>query len=305
VHQHTQLALLATQPVPFQRKRTPFSHALSHPSRRFGPLHHCQTPANSQPYSVSQFAEKQSSFTIDVLSIASSNPHVMHALLAASALHIRFATVPTLTEPPPPSLTAALTTSRGSGSRNNDDFAYIEAGHHLSASSGFRRALASLDTTTDIDPLLTTCMLLNMLSFAGLPEPEDHTRRWPFLGYGGDRPLGWLRIQLGFAPLMGGLSTGVKEESAWMRFFQGLGHEVFYDERDGVEGLPVGWCGFWGIDEGSRIEGHRYLRVVRRLVRIWEVWCRTEAEGGGGRRHDEQCLRYLQFMQGVDEGVSA
>jgi hypothetical protein len=126
----------------------------------------------------------------------------MHALLAASALHIRFRTAPHLTEPPPESLTAAL-------SSTNDDFAIIEAGHHLSATAGFRAALSNFHSTTNIDPLLTTCMLLNMLSFAGLPEPEDHVRRWPFPGYGGSRPLNWLRIQLGFAPLLGGLSTKV------------------------------------------------------------------------------------------------
>lgn len=127
----------------------------------------------------------------------------MHALLAASALHIRFRTAPHLTEPPPESLTAAL-------SSTCDDFAVIEAGHHLSATAGFRAALSNFhEKTTNVDPMLTTCMLLNLLSFAGLPEPEDHVRRWPFPGYGGNRPLNWLRIQLGFGPLLGGLSTKV------------------------------------------------------------------------------------------------
>lgn len=96
----------------------------------------------------------------------------------------------------------------------------------------------------------------------------------------------------------------MKRESAWLQFFQGMGHEVFYDERDGTEGIPESWCAFWTIDDRSLIDEHPYLRVVRRLARIFEVWEATEVAGGGGARHDEQCLRYLQFMQGVDEMVS-
>ncbi|ETN40753.1 uncharacterized protein HMPREF1541_05033 [Cyphellophora europaea CBS 101466] len=240
----------------------------------------------------SLFAESQRNFHIDVLSIAQSHVHVMHALLAASALHIRFRSNPSLTQPPPRTLTAALAST-------NDDFAVVEAGHHLSATAGFRTALSSLSETTQIDPLLTTCMLLNMLSFAGLPEAEDDVRRWPFLGYGGEQPLHWLRIQLGFAPLMGGLSIKAKRGSAWLAFFEGLDHNVLYDERDGTEGVPEAWCAFWAIRDDDGIDGHRYLRVVRRLVSILAVW--ESVEAGNGATHDGRCLQYLQFMQGVDE----
>lgn len=97
----------------------------------------------------------------------------------------------------------------------------------------------------------------------------------------------------------------MKKESAWLQFFQGMGHEIFYDERNGTEGVPEAWCVYWELEEGTQIDEHPYLRVVRRLARILEVWNATEAAGGGGMRHDESCLRYLQFMQGVDEMVSS
>jgi hypothetical protein len=97
----------------------------------------------------------------------------------------------------------------------------------------------------------------------------------------------------------------MQKESAWLQFFQGLGHEIFYDERNGAEDIPKGWCAFWDIEARTLIHEHPYLRVVRRLARILEVWKATEAAGGGGVRHDESCLRYLQFMQGVDEMASS
>jgi hypothetical protein len=227
--------------------------------------------------------------------MAQSNAHTMHALLAAAALHIRLhSSRASLSQPPPPDLLAALRCK-------HDEFAVVEAGHHLSATAGFRAALENLAATTDVDPLLTTCMMLNMLSFAGLPGPQEAGRqRWPFPGYGGERPLGWIRILLGFGPLLGGLSAGVKRESRWMSFFEKLGHEVFYDERGGREGLPDVWAEFWGVDEGSTCDEHPYLRVVRRLALIMRLW--RESHGKGDvREHDRNATRYLQFMQGVDE----
>jgi hypothetical protein len=221
----------------------------------------------------------------------------MHALLAAAALHIRLHAAPSLTQKPPADLVAALRTK-------HDEFAVVEAGHHLSATAGFRAALDDLAATTDVDPLLTTCMVLNMLSFAGLPEadPEGEVgrQRWPFPGHGGEKPLGWVRILLGFGPLLGGLSMGVKRESRWMRFFEKLGHEVFYDERDGPEGLPGAWVEFWGVREGSTCDEHPYLRVIRRLALILGLWRETQRIGDV-KEHDRNATRYLQFMQGVDE----
>ena len=283
-------------------------------------------------YHTQKFAERAPHFHIDVISIGCSNRHVMHALLAASALHIRFTRHPNLIattaiDPAPSTLISCLTTPS-----STDPFASVEAGHHLSASRLFRIALETFYTPTpyndadmtststtptpfstpqtpqiDIDPLLTTCMLLNMLSFAGLPEAGPPQSRWPFTQIPTPttpphaRPLNWLRIQLGFSPILSNLTMHMKQTSQWLAFFMTLGHEVFYDDRTGTASIPASFCEFFGINEHSTIENHKYLRLVRRLVAILAVWQRTEAEGGGGARHDEQVLRYLQFMQGVDE----
>lgn len=248
--------------------------------------------------------QSQQPFSIDVLSIASTSTHVMHALLAASALHIQFA-----------NNTTTLTQTHTSPSPSSSPIPAIEAAHHLSATTHFRHALALLSqphttpSTTlypEIDPLLTTSMLLNMLSFAGHPTCLPPEARWPTITPSStspqDRPLNWLRVQLGFGLLMTHLTSQMRENSQWMRFFMGLGHEVFYDERDGTEGLPELWCGYFGIGEGSQIDRHKYLRVVRRLSMVYGLWMETEKEGHGRGGHDAQVLRYFQFVQGVDEG---
>ncbi|KPI42560.1 uncharacterized protein AB675_9651 [Cyphellophora attinorum] len=222
----------------------------------------------------------------------------MHPTLVAS----------TAIDSAPSSLLSCLTTPPGL-----DPFACIEAGHHLSASQlfrenlqGFNAAVARESTTFNIDALLTTCMLLNMLSFAGLPEAGPPTSRWPFVvpappSPTSSRPLNWLRIQLGFGPLLAGLSTQMREGSQWLTFFMTLGHEHFYDDRGGTIDIPYAFCAFWGIDQSSNADTHPYLKLVRRLLAILNVWQTVEDAGGGPDRHDEQVLRYFQFMQGVDE----
>lgn len=40
---------------------------------------------------------------------------------------------------------------------------------------------------------------------------------------------------------------------------------------------------------------------MRRLLSILAIYNETEEAGGGRERHDAQCLRYFQFVQGVDE----
>ena len=130
----------------------------------------------------------------------------MHALLAASALHIR-------------------ETSK------TDSLALVEAGHWLHASSGFRKELMALSSETRPDPLLTTCMLLNLLSFANVSRTEDVKKRWPFVNHDekGQDALQWLRVQLGLSPLLTGLSEKTKGDSIWLSLFMASGHDMLYD----------------------------------------------------------------------------
>ena len=218
---------------------------------------------------------------IDIWSLARSVPHVMHAVLASAALHLN------VTSP----------------SRSN---ALIETGHWVQASSSFRTALANMSSSTNVDPILTTCMLLNLLSFANVGTHAPITSRWPLApAVPGTDPLQWLSVQLGLTPLLTNLSAKTRDNSIWLPLFLASNYMHLYDERDGTVDIPDQWCELFSITDDSKIDEHVYLRLVRRVTLLRRIYDATEQEHSAFQRlgskpnHDANTLKYMQFMQGV------
>ncbi|KIX09170.1 uncharacterized protein Z518_00249 [Rhinocladiella mackenziei CBS 650.93] len=213
--------------------------------------------------------------SIDIWSLAQSVPHVMHAVLAASALHLN-------------------TTS------NKPLHALIETGHWVHASSSFRTALSKMTWHANPDPLITSCILLNLLSFAHVDVHAPATSRWPLApDIPGADPLQWFSVQLGLSPLLTGLSARTKGESIWQPLFIASNHTCLYDERDGTVGIPSSWCQLFGITDTSRIEEHIYLRLVRRITLLRSIYDSlefTHEVSGlpGCPDHDINAVKYLQ-----------
>ena len=220
------------------------------------------------------------------MSLATSHAHIMHAMLAAAALHLR------------------ETTPAGKC------YTELEAKHWLSASSDFRKALSLYSASTNPDPLLTTCMLLNLLAFANVGRAEHaySTNRWPFTPTTPDS-LQWLFVQLGFSPLLIGLSQRIKGDSIWLPIFLASGGKDIYDDRPGVEDIPPSYISMFDITPSSICEspedpsgitpGHLYLRLVRRLLTLRNLY----NEVTDPVNHNLNCLKYMQFMQAVDVSV--
>lgn len=223
-----------------------------------------------------------------------------------------------------------------------------ERGHWVRASEGYRRELEGLGQEEDgergerqdenegrkgegedgnakggekgggkgklvkTDALLTTCMMLNLLSWADVPAVKDEEHRkqmWPFVKRvpGGRSPLHWLRVQMGMGALLMGLHRceNRREGSMWLDLFGKMDHEPIYDDRLGTEGLSVEWCEMFEIDDRSEVTGHPYLRMVRRVVHLRGLWEDTERRilAGEDVTHDDKAIRYAQYMQAVDAEV--
>ena len=190
---------------------------------------------------------------IDIMSLATSHGHIMHAIIAAAALHLR------------------ETTPAGGC------YTELEAKHWLSASSKFRTVLRVYGLVTNPDPLLTTCMLLNMLAFAnvGSAETAFSTNRSPFTPTTPDS-LQWISVRLGLSTLLLGLSRRIKGDSIWLPLSPASGTKEVYDDRPGVEDIPPSYIIMSDTTPSSVSEapedpngiasGHPYLRLVRRVI---------------------------------------
>ena len=219
---------------------------------------------------------------IDIMSLAVSHAHIMHAILAAAALHLHETTP--------------------SGSRYTE----LETSHWLSASSSFRGDLTRYDASVNPDPLLTTCMLLNLLAFAhvGPAEVAFSTNRWPFTPTT-PTSLQWLALQLGLTPLLTGLSQRTKGDSIWLPLFLASSTADLYDNRDGVDDIPSHYIALFELTEESVCEAHDglprhpYLRLVRRVVSLRKLY----NEATDPANHTLNCLKYVQFVQAVDADV--
>ncbi len=240
-------------------------------------LHHFIEVVGPNMYSKETLQAK----AIDIWSLARSVPHVMHAVLASAALHLN------ATSPSP-------------------SYALIETGHWVQASSSFRTALANMSNSTNVDPILTTCMLLNLLSFANVDTHAPIISRWPLAQDNpGIDPLQWLSVQLGLTPLLTGLSAKTKDQSIWLPLFLASNYMHLYDERDGTVDIPAEWCSLFDITNDAKIEEHVHLRLVRRVTLLRSIYDATEEQHRalnrpGEPNHDANTLKYLQFMQGVN-----
>lgn len=241
-------------------------------------LHHFVKVVGPDIYSKRAF----DAASIDIWSLARSVPHVMHAVLAASALHLN-STAPSRAH------------------------FYVETGHWLDASSAFRSALIKSSYNSNPDPVLTTCMLLNLLSFANVDVSAPPDSRWPLAPeIPGVDPLQWLRVQLGLSPILTSLSMNTKGQSIWMPLFIASDHHLLHDERDGIIDIPASYCQLFSLDERSQIGDYSYLRLVRRIVMLRAIHTNTEidhhrrySESKQKADHDPNALKYMQFMQGM------
>ncbi|RMZ85986.1 hypothetical protein DV737_g331, partial [Chaetothyriales sp. CBS 132003] len=225
---------------------------------------------------------------IDIMSLATSHVHIMHAVLAAAALHLR------------------ETTPSGKC------YAELETNHWVSASQNFRTQLNLYGEATDPDPLVTTCMLLSLIAFANVPSADQalSTNRWPFTPTT-PHSLQWLYVQLGLEPLLREHSQRTPGNSIWLPLFLATGSRELYDDRPGVADIPSAYVALFEITpssicvaEANGLNGlitvaHPYLRLVRRILSLWKLY----NEATGRDDHDLNSIKYAQFMQAVDAHV--
>ncbi|RMZ90039.1 hypothetical protein DV736_g2745, partial [Chaetothyriales sp. CBS 134916] len=224
---------------------------------------------------------------IDIMSLATSHAHIMHAVLAAAALHLR------------------ETTPSGKC------YAELETNHWVSASQNFRTELKLYAEATNPDPLVTTCMLLNLLAFANVPSADQalSTNRWPFTPTT-PHSLQWLYVQLGLEPLLRGHSQRTQGNSIWLPLYLATSSEEPYDERPGVADIPSPYIALFEITPSSscvapeRLNSiatiaHPYLRLVRRILSLWNLY----NEATDQDHHNSNSIKYTQFVQAVDANI--
>lgn len=163
----------------------------------------------------------------------------MHAMLATAARYIRDA-------------------------RGDVAPSVIELAHWKQAISSFR---AKLETSwlPETDAIISTCMLLNSLSFADdYSTPSIYT----------SKPFGWLSIQLGLKPLLiSSRPWRAENKTIWQSLYDASTdpHNTYFDERSGKEGLPQPFINLFDITSSSTCEDHPYLLVLRKIYPLFSL----------------------------------
>ncbi|KAK7218279.1 hypothetical protein V2G26_006282 [Clonostachys chloroleuca] len=168
--------------------------------------------------------------TDPVVSLALSRPHLMNAMLAVSASHLRcHATTPV------PSHRIA------------------EHYQQSLAVRGFQTALEESWDPLSADALLLTSMLLNLLTFS-IVEDDDPWKSWVF----SDDPdrLGWLGLHLGMKPLLISTAAYRKEGTMlqWMFDASDDDKRTFNGTPQPLDRVPRAWTELCGI---SPSQAHR------------------------------------------------
>jgi hypothetical protein len=199
---------------------------------------------------IAQHVVKQS-----VLRIALQHPYLMHATLAVSATHLKHL-LPTATHPV-----------------QHTANAIAESYHWQRALHLFQAELSSPGGLGkhNMDPILSTCMLLAILSFS--LDDFDPARSFVFAPpETTSAALNWLHIQSGLKGLLIELQSHIAD-SVWMPVFVDADDKrgSSLDERPGPDGLPPAFVALCDITPTSTIDNNPYhapLRLLAPLLRI-------------------------------------
>lgn len=136
--------------------------------------------------------------------------------------------------------------------------------YHLDrALSTFRQRLTSPVAGSEIDPLITSCVLLNTIAFSGSGhEPSASC----ITGRSGD--LQWLTVQKGLKAIVSDAKVSLKE-SSWVdvyqkdaSLFRGQSRTPFEDGGIGLQDVPETLRKLCGINECSTANNNPYYLVL-------------------------------------------
>ncbi|KAL8989619.1 MAG: hypothetical protein Q9177_001528 [Variospora cf. flavescens] len=131
----------------------------------------------------------------------------------------------------------------------------------------FRQRLSSPITATQVDAVLTSCVLLNMIAFSnGHHRPENS---WLFTS---TSDLQWLTVQAGLRTIMSDVRHVLKD-SSWATVYTKDAHEFrgtfrasFDEDILGLEDVPPDLKKVFGIEQHSNPKTNAYYTTLHTLV---------------------------------------
>ncbi|PGH04907.1 hypothetical protein GX51_03203 [Blastomyces parvus] len=181
----------------------------------------------------------RSVMTGDMIQIGLQTPYLMHAILGASATHFR------LLLP------------------HNTSYIISEAAHWQCAIQSYQREIIKPIDERNMDPLISTCMLLSLLSFA--TNEYKPAISWVFSSE--PNALNWLLVQCGLRYILSFLSKQQQSQSIWFPIFQESDdeHQTFNNDSPGLDGLHPGLADLCKIDDTTTGETNPYHWPLRML----------------------------------------
>ncbi|KAK2803342.1 hypothetical protein FQN50_007001 [Emmonsiellopsis sp. PD_5] len=181
--------------------------------------------------------------TGDMIRLAFETPYLMHALLGASTTHFKHQ-LP-----------------------HDSSYNMSEAIHWQCAIRSYTREIVKPIDEHNMDPLMSTCMMLSLLSFTTYEYPPSES--WVFSS--DPNALNWLLVQSGLRFILGSLSREQMSKSIWVPMFLESDdeHQTFNNSSPGSEGLHPGLAELCEIEEtttGSTNPYHWPLRMLSPML---------------------------------------
>ncbi|KAL8957426.1 MAG: hypothetical protein Q9193_005297 [Seirophora villosa] len=139
--------------------------------------------------------------------------------------------------------------------------------HLDKALHAFRQRLSSPVTATQVDAVLTSCVLLNMIAFSN----GDHRPQKSWLSTG-TADLEWLTVQVGLRSIMSDIRH-ILNESSWATVYTKGAHEfrgtfrAKFDEAIlGFQDVPEDLKNIFGIEQDSNPMNNVYYTTLQALV---------------------------------------
>ncbi|OAX79274.1 hypothetical protein ACJ72_06410 [Emergomyces africanus] len=174
-----------------------------------------------------------------MMQLAFQNPYLMHAVFGVAVTHFRHL-LP------------------------HDKSYDIAAGIHWQrAIKLYRREISKPIDERNMDPLMSTCMLLSTITFS--TEEYKPADSWVFSS--DPTRLSWLLGQSGLRCILEAISKGQLQQSIWFEAFQESDDEnqTFNNNSPGMEGLHPGLAELCGIDEMTTEDSNPYHWPLRML----------------------------------------
>jgi Fungal specific transcription factor domain len=191
-----------------------------------------------------------------VPTIATKVPYLMHAVLGFSAMHLTHL-YPASSHP-----------------TEHSRHAVASSYHWSQAINLYQRALSDSSHLTgpNMDQLLSTCLLLDTMSFYQTTETADPVGSSFIFSSDPVRASTWLGVQSGLKSLIGALHHHISS-SIWYPVFTAADDEAgtFFDERPGRAGLPCPLADLCEIKDDDNVDSNPYhtpLRLLAPLLRL-------------------------------------